>query len=94
MEALRQILKQFIKGLNNLFSKENLKSIVLSIIAAYIYQSTFAPDTQINVKIDNDLVIIQQGDKQIIVPRDVHEELKEVENQQNSKRHRTNFQSR
>lgn len=72
-------IKTIYKGINNLFSKNNLKTIALGIISAYVYQNTLAPETQINVKVDDNLVIIQQGDKQIIVPRDVHEALKEVE---------------
>jgi hypothetical protein len=67
------------KSLENLFSRQNLKTIALGIIAAYIYQHTLAPDIDINVKVDDKCVIIEQSDKKIIIPKTVHEALKLVE---------------
>lgn len=66
-------------GASNLFSAENLKAITLSVIAAYVFQNTLAPDVEVNVIVNTDEVIIEQGDKKIIVPREVHECVKEVE---------------
>lgn len=72
-------IKTIYQGVGNLFSKQDLKSIALSIIAAYIYQQALAPDTDINVKVDDNCVIIEQSDKKIIIPKTVHEALKYVE---------------
>lgn len=72
-------IKTIYHGVGNLFSKQDLKSIALSIIAAYIYQQALAPDSDINVKVDEKYVIIQQADKEIIIPKTVHEALKHVE---------------
>lgn len=66
-------------GINNLFSKENLKGIVLGVIASYIYQATLAPGAQVKIIVSDDQVVIEEGDKKIIVPRDVHEAVKQVE---------------
>lgn len=72
-------VKTLYKGAANLFSKENLKSITLSVIAAYVYQHTLSPDQEINVVVSTDEVIVEQGDKRIIVPREVHDCVKAAE---------------
>lgn len=66
-------------GAKNLFSKENLKAITLSVIAAYVYQHTLSPDVEVNITINSDEVVVEQGDKKIIIPREVHDAVKEVE---------------
>lgn len=66
-------------GVANLFSKEDLKTIVIGVIAAYIHQLTLAPDHQVNVIVGDDEVVIEQGDTRIVVPREVHDCVKEVE---------------
>jgi hypothetical protein len=72
-------IKTIYHGIGNLFSAQDLKSIALSIIAAYIYQQAFAPDINVNAKVDEKSVIIEQSDKTIIIPKTVHEALKQVE---------------
>ena len=66
-------------GAKNLFSTDNLKAITLSVIAAYIFQLTLAQEIEINIIVNDDQVIIEQGVKKIIVPREVHEHVKAVE---------------
>jgi hypothetical protein len=73
-------------GVGNLFSKQDLKSIALSIIAAYIYQQALAPDIEVNVKVDDNCVIIEQSDKKIIIPKTVHEALKHIEKSEKFKK--------
>lgn len=63
----------------NLFSSEPVKAITYSIIGAFIYQHTLAPDQTINIQTSDTEVIIEQGNTKIIVPKDVHEAIKEVD---------------
>jgi len=72
-------VKTLYKGLTNLFNQDNLKAITLSVIAAYIYQHALAPDAEIVVNVHADEVVIKQGDKKVVIPREVHEYVKEVE---------------
>jgi len=72
-------VKTLYHGAKNLFSKDNLKAVTLSVIAAYVYQYTLSPDIEINVIVNNNEVVIEQGDKKISIPREVHECVKEVE---------------
>jgi hypothetical protein len=72
-------IKTIYKGANNLFSAQTLKSIAIGVISAYVYQHTLAPDIEIKIKVDSEHVIIEQEDKKIIIPRTVHDALKEVE---------------
>jgi hypothetical protein len=77
--SFRAKVKTAYKGLQNLFNSNRLESIAIGIITSFIYQHTLAPDTDVNVIVDDTQVIIQQGDKQIIVPKTVYEAQKEVE---------------
>lgn len=77
--SFRAKIKTIYKGVNNLFSTQTLKAIAIGVISSYVYQHTLAPDVEIKIKVDNELVIIEQNDKQIIIPRSVHDALKEVE---------------
>lgn len=72
-------VKTLYDGAKNLFSEDNLKTITLSVIAAYVYQHTLLPEIEINVIVNKEEVVIEQGDKKIIVPREVHDCVKEVE---------------
>ena len=70
----------------NLFSKENLKIIVLGVIATFIYEHTLAPDMAVNVIMNDGSVIIKQDNKEIIVPREVHNYLQEVKKSEKFKK--------
>lgn len=72
-------VKTLYNGAKNLFSKDNLKTITLSVIAAYVYQHTLSPDVEINVVVNENEVVIEHGEKKIVVPREVHDCVKEVE---------------
>jgi len=63
----------------NLFSSEPVKAIAYSVIGAFIYQHTLAPDQVINIQTTKTEVVIEQGNTRIIVPRDVHEAIQEVD---------------
>lgn len=77
--SFRARIKTLYSGLDNLFSKQNLKALALNIIASYIFVHTLAPDVEISVVVDETQVVIEQGDKKIVVPKDVHDSMKEVE---------------
>lgn len=66
-------------GGSNLFSNDNLKAIAISVIAAYVYEHTLAPNQEVNVIVNTDEVIVEQGGNRIIVPREVHDYVKAVE---------------
>lgn len=84
--SFRAKIRTFQKGLNNLWSNQHVRTVVLSVIASYIYQHTLAPSNEVNVIVDDNQVVIEQNDKKIIIPRTVHEALKEVEQSEKFKK--------
>lgn len=64
---------------SSVFSVESLKAIVFGVIASYVYQHTLAPDQVVNITVNTDEVILEQGKSKIIVPREVHEYAKQLE---------------
>jgi hypothetical protein len=72
-------IRTLYRGAENLFSSESLKVIVLGVIASFVYQHTLAPDSPVNVTIHTDEVIVEQDETKIVIPREVHEAMKLVE---------------
>jgi len=75
----------------NLFSGESVKGIILGIVAALIYDHTIAPNHDVKVEINDDSVVIVQGEKQIIVPRNVYEATKDLKRDPEVKRSVSSF---
>jgi hypothetical protein len=50
-----------------------------SIIGAFIYQHTLAPDQTVIVNTSESEVVIEQGDTKIVIPREIHDAIKVVE---------------
>ena len=55
----------------NLFSRQGLESIIFSVIATFMYQAAFPPDSQVSVTVQTDEVVIKDGDTRIVVPREL-----------------------
>lgn len=77
--SFRVTVRTVYKSIQNLFSAENLKAITLGVLAAFVFEHTLASDTEVKVIVDETQVVIEQGDKKIIVPRAVYDAQKELE---------------
>ncbi len=77
--SFRAKIKTVFKGTGNIFSKDTLKTIALSVLANFIYQHTLAPDSQVVVNVSDNQVVIEQGDTKIIVPKTIYDATQEVE---------------
>lgn len=62
----------------NLFTGENLRTIVLAVIASFIYDATFGRDAEIVIVTTDQEVVFEQGDTRVIIPREVHEAMEAV----------------
>lgn len=58
---------------SGLFVRQAVPTIVLSVMASYIYDHTLARQPSVQVVINTNEVIITDGDQQVVVPREVHE---------------------
>lgn len=67
------------QAVSNLFSSEHVKTIVFSVIAAFIYDHTLSGKPNVDITVNTDEVIINDGETKIIVPREVHDNVKKVE---------------
>lgn len=77
--SFRARIKAIYKGLQNLFSGADLRAIVLGVVASYVYQITLAPDIKIQVNVGEKQVVVEQGNHKVIIPREVHDAVKQVE---------------
>jgi hypothetical protein len=71
--SFRAQIKALYSAVPNLFSKENIRAIVLGIITTFIYEHTFSTHPDVKVEIKTNEVIIERGSERIIVPRDVYD---------------------
>ena len=76
--SFKATLRAFYKKLDNLFSKQTLYAIVFGVMSNYVYEHTLAPDRDVKVSVHTDEVTIVQGDKTIIVPRNVYDATQRV----------------
>jgi len=81
--SFRATVRAVYNKAQNIFASEPVKAIAYSVIGAFIYQHTLAPDQTVNIQTLKDEVIIEQGDTKVIVPREVHEATKEAEKSPN-----------
>ncbi len=72
-------IKPLYNSLRNLFSAENLKAIILAIVANFIFHNTITNIDQPKIIINDDSVIYETADQKIIVPRYIYDEIKKVE---------------
>jgi hypothetical protein len=72
-------IKAIYRGAGNLFQKAGLREIVLSVIASYIFQISLAPDPDIKVTVGDSEVVIETGNKKVVVPRQVYDATSEVQ---------------
>lgn len=77
--SFRATVRAIYTKAGNLFSQQNLKTVVLAVIAAFVYEHTLAPDRDVTINISTEEVVIEQGDTKIVVPREVHDAKKEIE---------------
>lgn len=71
-------IRAITKSAANLFTGDNVKNIVLGVIAAFIFEYTLSPNKDVKVIVNTDEVVIEQGDKKIIVPRQIHAATEEA----------------
>jgi len=59
---------------SGLFVKQQfLSGIIIGVLSSYIYDHTLAKKDKVEVHVDDNEVVIVQGNDRIIVPRDVHD---------------------
>lgn len=71
--SFRAKVKTTYKGLKNLFNANRLEAIAIGILTSFIYQHTLSPDDTVKVFVDETQVVIEQGDKKIIIPKNIYE---------------------
>jgi hypothetical protein len=72
-------IKTFYKETGNLFSLNSLKQIVLNLIASYIFIHIIQPNSNVNITINSNEVIIQQSEKEYVISRSVYDSVKEIQ---------------
>jgi len=77
--SFKALIRTIYHASSNLFSKEDLRAIVLGVIASTIHQHTFAPDSNIVVTVNDSEVVIENGIDRVVVPRNTYEAMKQVE---------------
>ena len=77
--SFRAKVKTVYGGLRNIFTAKRVEAVAIGVVTSFIYQHTLAPESEINVIVSDTQVIIEQGDKRVIVPKTIYDAQKEVE---------------
>jgi hypothetical protein len=81
--SFKAIIKTIYKGLNNLFSKDNIKAVLLGIVSTFIYEKFLTTTPNVTVNVSKEYVIIEQGENKIIVPQELYEAKELIERTSN-----------
>jgi hypothetical protein len=84
-------IRAIYRSARNLFSGDSVRNIVLGVVAAFIYEHTFAPNHDVKIEIKDDSVVIIQGEKEIIVPRNIYDATKDLKRDPEVKRSMSSF---
>jgi len=76
--SFKAIVKTVFKEVKNLFSAESARAIILSIIAAMLYDKYFAQKQDIVVTINIDTVIVSSQDERMVMPREIYDEKEKL----------------
>ncbi|HOU68707.1 MAG TPA: hypothetical protein PKW49_09080 [Paludibacteraceae bacterium] len=71
--------KAFRHSLNNLFSKENIKSLVIGLIGSAIWYYT-GPKEEVEIIVNTNEYIIKNGSERIILPRESEKYFDSIKN--------------
>ncbi|MEX3924015.1 hypothetical protein AB4Y36_08300 [Paraburkholderia sp. BR10936] len=77
--SFRAIVRTVLREAHNLFSAENARNIVLSILAAFLYDKLFVSTQPLQVSVTPDLVTVKNGSQTVVIPREIYDATKEVE---------------
>jgi len=76
--SFKAVIRTIYNEVKNLFSTESLRVIILSILATFIYENALAPGHKVNLIVNDNEVVVVQGNDRIIVPRELHEATQQV----------------
>jgi hypothetical protein len=76
--SFRAKINAIYRSAGNLFSAQSIQTIVLSIVANFVYEKIHPPAEPVKIIVQADEVIIDRGNDQIIVPRNVYVATQEV----------------
>ncbi len=76
--SFKATLRALYASASNLFSRNDVRNIVIAIVANFIYERFIAKSPDVTVIANTDEVIIVQGNTRILVPRQLHEETKRI----------------
>ncbi|WP_129125947.1 hypothetical protein [Geomonas oryzae] len=77
--SFKALVRSIYKSAGNLFSNDLVKGFILGVVTNVFCQYALPPNNEVTVNVGPDEVLIQQGDKKIVVPRAVHDATKQVE---------------
>ncbi|CAM5553546.1 hypothetical protein [Eoetvoesiella caeni] len=78
--SFRAKITALYKNSKNLFSSQVVAGVIIGVLTNYIYERTLAVEDGVTIQINTDEVVIEKGEERIIVPRNVYDATRQVEN--------------
>lgn len=77
--SFQAVVRTVFEKARDLFSSEAAKAIVYGIVSTFIYETALKTDTPPKITVSEEMVVIEQGNDKIIVPRTVYDAKKQLE---------------
>jgi hypothetical protein len=87
--SFKVTLKNKYNSISNIFSASNIKTIILALFSAFLYE-LIRPEKEIKVIVNSDAYIIEHGDERIILPKEAQEYYDSLKRNENVKKEISN----
>ena len=77
--SFRAMVRAVYKQAGNLFSAEAARTIILAIVASFIYERACSVNHDVRVEVLTHEVVIESGQNKVIVPRDIYQATRSAE---------------
>lgn len=77
--SFQAVIKTVYEKTRDLLSSEAVKAILYGIISTYIYETAIKTDPPPKITVSDQMVIVENGQEKIIIPRDIYEAKKQLE---------------
>lgn len=77
--SFQTVVKTVFNSAKNIFASEASKAIIYGVISTYIYEHYIDHNESVKVEVSNEMVIIQNGNEKIVIPKTVYDAKNNVE---------------
>lgn len=77
--SFRAVIRTVLHESKNLFTGDGARNILLGIVSSFIYDKLFIAPEPIQVRVTDNMVIVENGAQRVVIPKEIYDATKRVE---------------